>query len=232
MDSGADLDMMSTPLGKLPPPAMHSNKESGPVTAPNYDDLRKSISIPRPDERTPPPASAHMQAPMGQGQGQYMSHQSAPHAMPHTPRGPTSGSQYDAHDYYDAPAPPGHVDRYDPTPPPPPHYAHPNTYAAAPVPMPSYAAPPLPSPPSITPSARGHHRRRKKRSVFSWETIKNKKLWFFTVTLFAVVAFGLPKLRAFFPSIIDPATGSTKLPALAGISCIAGLLFTLTSEMV
>jgi hypothetical protein len=49
--------------------------------------------------------------------------------------------------------------------------------------------------------------------------------------MFTLIAFALPKLRAVVPAIIDPATGSTKLPALAGVSCVSALVFAATSEM-
>lgn len=218
MDAGADLDMMATPLGKLPPPTMHSNKDTGPVTAPNYDDLRKSISIPRADDRSDrplaqqmPPAPQHVQQPVA-----------------HTPRAqPNFDTQYASQDYYD----PGPYDmaptRYDPTPPPPPQYA-PNTYAPMPPPLPQA----MPAP-SIAPASIRGHKRRRKRSFFSWDTLKNKKMWLFAVMVFTLVAFGLPKLRAMAPGIlIDPTTGSTKLPALAGISCVSALVFATVSDFV
>ncbi len=44
-------DLLSTPLNKLPPPAVFTKAEAGgTVTAPNYSDLRDSISIPSADE--------------------------------------------------------------------------------------------------------------------------------------------------------------------------------------
>ena len=44
-------DLLATPLGKLPPPVVMNKSESGgPISAPNYNDLRDSIAIPTADE--------------------------------------------------------------------------------------------------------------------------------------------------------------------------------------
>jgi hypothetical protein len=56
-------DLLSTPLNKLPPPVVMSKSDGGgTISAPNYNDLRDSISIPTVDENRfqPPP---HPQAP-------------------------------------------------------------------------------------------------------------------------------------------------------------------------
>lgn len=45
-------DMLATPIGKIPPPVLQHNKDIGPVTAPNYDELRNSVTIQRPDDST------------------------------------------------------------------------------------------------------------------------------------------------------------------------------------
>ena len=77
-------------------------------------------------------------------------------------------------------------------------------------------------------------KKKKKRSasLFSLETLKKKELWIVAALMLLVIAYGLPKVRATFPSIIDPLTGSTSTPALAALSAMSGLVFVVVDTYV
>lgn len=214
-----DDDTMSTPLAKLPPPLLQTKQETGPITTPSYDELRKSVAIPRQD--TAPsfdqPPQLSTQQPQFQQQ-QFQQQQFAQQQFQQQPQ-LQQQSQYDA--------------RYDPMMAPPPitpqHYYH-ETGG----PMQDYQARDYQSQyePSIAPLPPPRRKKKRPSSLLSFETLKKKQLWAFAVIVFLIIAYGLPRLRALFPSIIDPLTGSTKFPALAALSVSSGLFFVSISEYI
>ena len=170
-------DLLATPLNKLPPPVVLSKAEAGgSISAPNYNDLRDSITIPTADENRYQPQQP--QQPPPQQQQFY---------EPMTPM-----TMMPQQNYYEQP-------------PIPPQYA-----------------------PSIPPLKK----KKKRGPVFSTDTLKDKKLWLFAAIVFLLYTYGLPKMRATFPSFVDPLTNTLKSPAVASASVLSGLVYMFVSEFV
>jgi type II secretory pathway pseudopilin PulG len=99
----------------------------------------------------------------------------------------------------------------------------PQTYYEQETMIPRYA-------PSIPPTTL--KKKRKKVPFFSTDTLKDKKLWVFAVIVFVLYTYGLPKLRAMFPSFVDPVTLSLKTPAVASASLVSGLIYMFVSDFI
>lgn len=64
----------------------------------------------------------------------------------------------------------------------------------------------------------------------SLDTVKDKRVWLLAVVIFALVYWGIPKIKTAIPSVVSPATGRMTTLGLAGVSFITALSFTLASE--
>ena len=192
-----DDDMLATPIGKIPPPMLQNNKDNAPVTAQSYDDLRNSVTIPRPEDNNP----IYQQMP-AQPQLQPQMQQQQMHQQQYDFQQPT---------YYEQAVPQQHQQHQQQQ-----QQLYEYDY------------------PRYAPSAAAALKKKKKRSasLFSVETLKRKDAWLFAIMLFAVIWYGLPKLRSTFPSIVDPLTGTTSTPALAALSLASGLVFTFINEAI
>lgn len=111
--------------------------------------------------------------------------------------------------YYQDPTPPQYYQ--DPTPPPLQYYTPP---------------PPL----SVTQK----HKKKSKASspLLSVQTINHPHVWIVAVLVFLTTIYGIPKVRAQFPSMIDPVTGTTKWVGVIGVSMLAALMFAIARKFV
>lgn len=83
--------------------------------------------------------------------------------------------------------------------------------------------------PSVAPMQ--HQKRKKKRPTFlSIDTLKRKDVWLLAAIMYAIVAYGLPRIRATFPSVVDPITGATSTSALVSLSILSALVFTFVND--
>jgi len=70
-----------------------------------------------------------------------------------------------------------------------------------------------------------------KTPVLSTDVVYEKSVWLFALIMFIGIVYGLPKLRQ-FPVLTNPSSGGLTTFAVAGVSIISGVLFTVSSRFV
>lgn len=70
------------------------------------------------------------------------------------------------------------------------------------------------------------------KTTLSTDIFKSKKMWVLASFIFALVLWGIPKVKTLLPGVVSPLDGRLTLPGLAGVSVVTALSYTIFSEFI
>lgn len=197
----AEPDMMATALSTLPPPAIQNKEPLDGV--PSYEALMKDVLVSG-DGNQRPPQLMPPQSPQQQ-QVSMQQQMAQPMTQQYYPQQQQQQQMMQPQSsMMSSPTYQQQNYQYD-------YYVTPQPRQVPPVPRRAATLPPP----------------KKKVGI---DVYKSPKSWALAGVLFVLIAYGIPKLKTSIPSLVSQNTGKLSLPALAVISSITAMSYTVASE--